>query len=58
MNRSVVLAVAAQASRIALRRAALALAADCAHDMRPLPVVDFRIDEQCARCGGLVTTPA
>lgn len=49
-------AAAATLSRDALWRNPPPLAADCEHDLRCLPVAEFRQTVLCAKCGGLDVT--
>ena len=52
MNEATVTAALAMAARDALRHNPPPLKDGCEHDMDTLPVIDFRVDHACRKCGG------
>ena len=55
MNDAVAAAGVAQFERDALRKNPPPFLSNCAHRMSQLPIIDFKIDEVCIRCGGFVS---
>lgn len=55
MDGAIARAAAATLSRDAIWRDKPPLASDCEHDLRCLPIVEYRQTVLCAKCGGLDT---
>jgi hypothetical protein len=52
MNEALVTAALATVTRDAMRRNPPPLRDGCEHDIAALPVIDFRVDHACRKCGG------
>lgn len=52
MNEAIVTLAAAQMARDMNRK--VTLAENCDHRIRPMPIIDARVDYKCERCMGII----